>query len=291
MTKEATIIDGKKISQSILANLKTEIEKDQAQGFKPAKLAIILVGDNPASQIYVQNKIRAALNVGIETTLKQFDTDLTEIELLAEISRLNKEAEISGIIIQLPLPYHIDKAKIIMQVDPDKDVDGFHPINIGLLYSPFEHNFVPCTAIGCLTLIKSVISDLQGKNVVVIGRSNIVGRPLAALLIKEDCTVTICHSKTRALQEITLKADIVISAVGIPRYLTKEYFNKNAIVIDVGINRILENEKNILVGDVDFEEVKNHVRYITPVPGGVGPMTVAYLLVNTYNASIKQRNK
>ncbi len=289
MIKEAIIIDGKEISEIILADLKAKIENDKKQEFRPAKLAIILVGDDPASTIYVQNKIRAALRVGILTELKQFDSDLPEQVLLTEVSRLNNDPEISGIIIQLPLPDHIDKAKVIMAVHPDKDVDGFHPINIGLLYSPFEHGFVPCTARGCLALIKSCVDDLAGKNVVVIGRSNIVGRPLAALLLKEDCSVTICHSKTKDLQSITSRADIVVSAMGRPQFLTKEYFNSNAVVIDVGINRLVSENKCTMVGDVDFQSVKDHVKYITPVPGGVGPMTVAYLLVNTYIASLKYR--
>ena len=209
--------------------------------------------------------------------------------LLSEVSQLNNDPEISGIIIQLPLPNHIDKAKVIMAVHPDKDVDGFHPINIGLLYSPFENGFVPCTARGCLALIKSCVGDLAGKNVVVIGRSNIVGRPLAALLLKEDCSVMICHSKTIDLASITSRADIVVSAIGRPKFLTKEYFNSNAVVIDVGINRLVLDNKCTMVGDVDFQSVKDHVKYITPVPGGVGPMTVAYLLVNTYMASLKHR--
>lgn len=289
MIKEAIIIDGKEISEIILADLKAKIENDKQQEFRPAKLAIILVGDDPASTIYVQNKIRAALRVGILTELKQFDSDLPEKVLLSEVSRLNNDPEISGIIIQLPLPDHIDKAKVIMAVHPDKDVDGFHPINIGLLYSPFENGFVPCTARGCLALIKSCVDDLVGKNVVVIGRSNIVGRPLAALLLKEDCSVMICHSKTRDLASITSRADIVVSAIGKPKFLTKEYFNSNAVVIDVGINRLFLENKYTMVGDVDFQSVKDHVKYITPVPGGVGPMTVAYLLVNTYMASLKHR--
>jgi len=287
--KEAIIIDGKEISEIILADLKAKIENDKQQGFRPAKLAIILVGDDPASTIYVQNKIKAALRIGILTELKQFDSDLPEKVLLSEVSQLNNDPEISGIIIQLPLPNHIDKAKVIMAVHPDKDVDGFHPINIGLLYSPFENGFVPCTTRGCLALIKSCVGDLAGKNVVVIGRSNIVGRPLAALLLKEDCSVMICHSKTIDLASITSRADIVVSAIGRPKFLTKEYFNSNAVVIDVGINRLVLDNKCTMVGDVDFQSVKDHVKYITPVPGGVGPMTVAYLLVNTYMASLKHR--
>ncbi len=286
MIKEAIIIDGKKIADSILVDLKAKIESGKKEGVKPAKLAIIVVGDNPASNIYVKNKMKAAVRVGIEASLQKFDKDIPEKTLLQEIDNLNKDQEISGIIVQLPLPASISIAKIIKSIDPSKDVDGFHPVNVGLLFSPHENGFVPCTARGCLALIKSCCPVLTGKNIVVIGRSNIVGRPLAALLLKEDCTVTIFHSKSVNLKEITQKADIVISAVGKPRFLTKDYFNKNAIVIDVGINRVESADKCELVGDVDFQNVKENVKYITPVPGGVGPMTVAYLLVNTYAAKL-----
>ncbi len=286
MIKEAIIIDGKKIADSILIDLKVKIDKDRLDGAKAAKLAIILVGNDPSSSIYVQNKIKAAARVGIETSLHEFDKNITEKQILQQIQYLNEDKEVSGIIVQLPLPNIISKSKIINSINPGKDVDGFHPINVGLLFSPYENGFVPCTARGCLELIKSCSPDLSGKNIVVIGRSNIVGRPLAALLLKEDCSVTICHSKTVNLQEITKRADIVISAVGNPRFLTKDYFNKSAIVIDVGINRVISEDKCELVGDVDFKEVKENVKYITPVPGGVGPMTVAYLLVNTYAAKV-----
>lgn len=286
MIKEATIIDGKKMSNKILADLKIKIDQAKKAGSSPAKLAIILVGDDPASSIYVQNKIKAAARVGIKTCLQKFEDNILEKELLDEIQSLNKDKSVSGIIVQLPLPQHISKLKVIKSIDPSKDVDGFHPVNVGLLYSPYKHGFVPCTARGALELIKSCCPILTGKNVVVIGRSNIVGRPLAALLLKEDCTVTICHSKTINLQDITKQADIVISAVGKPGFLTKDYFNKNAVVIDVGITRDQSGDKPGLMGDVDFENVRKHVKYITPVPGGVGPMTVAYLLVNTYAAKI-----
>lgn len=290
MIKEAIIIDGKKISEQILSDLRLQIDEDSKQGISHAKLAIILVGDNPASKIYVQNKIKAATKVGILTELKSFDDDVHEEILIKEIERLNNDDEVSGIIIQLPLPSHINKSRVIMAINPSKDVDGFHPINVGLLYSPYEHGFVPCTARGCLELIKFCLDDLTGKDVVVIGRSNIVGRPLAALLLKEHCSVTICHSRTKNLSKITSKADIVISGVGNPKFLTKDYFNPDAIVIDVGINRVTSENKYELVGDVDFQEVKDKVKYITPVPGGVGPMTVAYLLVNTYAAKFGRKN-
>ncbi len=289
MLKNAIIIDGKKIANDILADLKAKINKDRELGLAEAKLSIFLVGNNIASRIYVENKIRAARNVGINTELIEFDEDIPEKVLLSEIDNKNQDKDVSGIIVQLPLPKQIDKSKIIFAISPKKDVDGFHPLNLGLLYSPFDHMFVPCTAMGCLKLIRSCVDDLTGKNVVVIGRSNIVGRPLAALLLKEHCSVMICHSYTNNLKEITSRADIVISAVGKAKFLTKEYFNTNCLVIDVGINRALKDEKVELVGDVDFDDVVNHVSYITPVPGGVGPMTVAYLLVNTYTACVNQR--
>lgn len=286
--KEAVIIDGKKISSEILADLKIKIEDYKKLSNKSVKLAIILVGNDSASKIYVHNKIKAAARVGILTHLQEFEDTISQDDLLKEISILNKDPDISGMIVQLPLPEHIDKSKILSAIDPKKDVDGFHPHNVGLLYNPYENGFVPCTARGCLTLIKSCINNLSGKNAVIIGRSNIVGRPIAALLLKEDCTVTICHSKTKNLESFTSKADIVIAAVGVPKLLTKKYFNANALVIDVGINR-LESPDGMskLVGDVDFDEVKNVVQYITPVPGGVGPMTVAYLLVNTFMACVR----
>lgn len=284
MIKEAIIIDGKKISKQILADLKSKIDEDNKLLNTPPKLAIILVGDDPVSGIYVKNKIKAANKVGMLTELRNFDSNVSENLLLREIKKLNEDAQVSGIIIQMPLPPHIDKLKVIMAVDFRKDVDGFHPINLGLLYSPYKHGFVPCTALGCLQLIKHCTEDLVGKNAVIIGRSNIVGRPLAALLLKEHCSVTICHSRTKNLAAITSKAEIVISAMGNPKFLTKEYFNSNAIVIDVGINRVMSQNKCELIGDVDFQAVKDRVKYITPVPGGVGPMTVAYLLMNTYAA-------
>lgn len=282
MIKEAIIIDGKKISDSILADLKAKIAEHKVS----AKLAIILVGDDPASHIYVKNKMRAAEKVGIKTELKHFDASIEEQKLLSEIAALNADKEISGMIVQMPLPNHISKFKVINALDPKKDVDGFHPLNLGMLYSPYEHRIVPCTARGCLELIKNCEEEIAGKNVVIIGRSNIVGRPLAALLLKEDCSVTICHSRTKNLADITSRADIVVSAVGNPQFLTAEYFNENAIVIDVGINRLELDGSYKLVGDVDFDAVRHKVKYITPVPGGVGPMTVAYLLVNTYSVLI-----
>jgi methylenetetrahydrofolate dehydrogenase (NADP+)/methenyltetrahydrofolate cyclohydrolase len=289
--KEATIIDGKNIAGQILSDLKQEIAEFYAgKGVRP-KLAIILVGNDPASKIYVTNKIKAAKTVGIDIELRGFDDTISEGKLLKEIKDLNSDREVSGIIVQLPLPKHISRAAVVAAIDPDKDVDGFHPLNVGRLYSGIDGGgFTPCTAIGCLELIKRSEPNLQGKHAVVIGRSNIVGRPLAALLLKEHCTVTICHSKTTDLAKITSKADIVISAVGKPKFLTAEYFNSESIVIDVGINRLSYEDGYKLIGDVNFDNVKNKVKYITPVPGGVGPMTIAFLLMNTYKAMLLQYN-
>lgn len=278
------IIDGKKISNSIIENLKLEYDKYLGLGGVPVCLAIILVGDNPASKVYIQNKQRSASFVGMQTRLIELPNNIAENELLGIIDSLNIDVTISGIIVQLPLPNHIDKQKVITKISADKDVDGFHPLNLGYLYGPDSNKFVPCTALGCLELIKSCTKELRGKHVVVIGRSIIVGRPLAALLLKEDCTVTICHSATKNLSNITKQADIVVSAIGKPKYLTKEYFSPQSIVIDVGISRIKINGEMKLCGDVDFADVSDYVSYITPVPGGVGPMTVAYLLVNCFRA-------
>lgn len=274
------IINGKNIASSILEDLKIECTRLTNGAIVPL-LSIVLVGDNAASKVYISNKIKAASFVGIRTRLIQLKSDISEKNLLDQIERLNADNDVSAIIVQLPLPSHISKSKIIESINPNKDVDGFHPINIGRLYSGKKGSFVPCTALGCLELIKASKISLPGKNVVMIGRSIIVGRPLAALLLNEDCTVTICHSKTQNLKSITQNADIIISAIGIAKYLTRGYFSKKAVVIDVGISRIKIDGEYKICGDVDFENVKNYVSYVTPVPGGVGPMTVAFLLANT----------
>lgn len=279
------IIDGKKISQSIIEKLKIEYVEYLIAGGKPACLAIILVGDDEASKIYIQNKRKAAAVVGMQTKLVELSIHIAQNELLEIIQGLNIDPAISGIIVQLPLPGHIDKQQVVNAISPSKDVDGFHPLNMGYLYGPESNKFVPCTALGCLDLIKSSMPKIAGKHAVVIGRSIIVGRPVAALLLKENCTLTICHSGTKNLAEITRQADIVVSAIGKPKYLTREYFSPDSIVIDVGISRIEIDGEVKLCGDVDFDNVRDHVRYITPVPGGVGPMTVAYLLVNCFHAA------
>lgn len=292
MFKEAILIDGRYHANRLLEQLKKDIDHRKKENNLTAKLAIILVGSDPASIIYVRNKINAAKKIGVDTEFHNLAEDTTEKFLLSEIERLNKDETVSGIIVQLPLPSQISKEKVIKAIDPTKDVDGFHPLNVGLLYSGYGQGFIPCTALGCLELIKMTEPEISGKKVAIIGRSNIVGKPLAALLSKEDATVTLCHSKTKDLALITSSADIVVSAVGKPKFLTEEYFSAKAIVIDVGISRLASGDKENLVGDVDFETVKNKVAYITPVPGGVGPMTIAYLLHNTFEAMLKQsRNK
>lgn len=296
MFKEAVLIDGRYHADKILAQLKKKVEYQKEEYNRLASLAIILIGRDPASSIYIRNKVNAAKNIGIRTIVRDFDEHVTESLVLNEIARMNEDAAISGIIVQMPLPAHISKEKVINKIDPGKDVDGFHPFNVGLLYSGYTHGFIPCTARGCLELIKftgidPVTEDLSGKRVVIIGRSNIVGRPLAALLLQENATVTLCHSKTRDLAEITSASDIVVSAVGKPGFLGPEYFSEKAVVIDVGINRIGIEHKYRLIGDVDFPSVRKKVSYITPVPGGVGPMTVAYLLTNTFEAMLRQQIK
>ncbi|ADE30045.1 bifunctional 5,10-methylene-tetrahydrofolate dehydrogenase/ 5,10-methylene-tetrahydrofolate cyclohydrolase [Rickettsia prowazekii str. GvV257] len=275
------IIDGKALANEILADLKLEIQGFKEKTKTSPKLAIVLVGDNPASMIYVKNKIKNAHQVGIDTLLVNLSTNIYTDDLILKINELNLDKGISGIIVQLPLPSSIDENKILSAVLPSKDSDGFHPLNVGYLHSGINQGFIPCTALGCLAVIKKYAPNLNGKDAVIVGRSNIVGKPLSALLLQENCSVTICHSKTCNLSSITSKADIVVVAIGSPLKLTAEYFNPEAIVIDVGINRISHNK---IAGDVDFENVKSKVKYITPVPGGIGPMTIAFLLKNTVKA-------
>lgn len=291
MLKEGILINGKYYADLILEKLKKSIESQKKKNNLVAKLAIILVGSDPASAIYVRNKINAARKVGIDTKLNNFEENISEKILLSEILRMNLDSSISGIIVQLPLPKRISKEKVINAIDPAKDVDGFHPFNVGILNSGYSCGFIPCTARGCLELIKLTQVNLEGKNVAIVGRSNIVGKPLADLFTTEDATVTLCHSKTTNLASITANADIVVTAIGKPQFFSSEYFSPRATVIDVGINRISSEGNYKLVGDVDFESVKNKVSYITPVPGGVGPMTIAYLLTNTFEAMMRNKNK
>jgi len=273
------IIDGKKIAKHLREQLKKEIEQLPATNIKPG-LAVILIGDDAASQIYVKNKEKFANEIGINSKVLRFDSSIKEADLIQTIQQLNDDKAVHGILVQLPLPRHIDPKKIINEIIPSKDVDGFHPINVGNLSSGNDA-LIPCTPYGCYLLLKEIISNFTGMNTVIIGRSSINGKPMAQLLLKENCTVTITHSKTKNLKEICLQADILIAAAGNARMVKADWVNKDCIVIDVGINRIEEDGKIKIVGDVDFENIKDKVKAITPVPGGVGPMTISCLLSNT----------
>ncbi len=270
------IIDGKKQAEIIRNEIKKEISDLKKKSGKTPSLTVILIGDYAPSLIYVKNKEKSAREVGINSEIIRYSKNVSEKDILEKIEELNKNDQISGILVQLPLPSQISKEKIINAINPSKDVDGFNPINVGNLSSGYN-SIVPCTPLGCLLLIKNIESNLAGKHAVIIGRSNLNGKPMAQLLLKENCTVTIVHSKTKDLQNECLKADILVAAVGVPNLIKKDWVKKNAIVIDVGINKVGEK----IVGDVNFDELKENVKAITPVPGGVGPMTIACLLKNT----------
>ena len=270
------IIDGKKEAQLLRNEVKTEIESLKSKNNKVPGLTVILIGDFAPSQIYVKNKEKNAKEVGINSEVVKYSKDVSEQEVLKKIKELNNNEAVSGILVQLPLPPQINKEKIINAINPLKDVDGFHPINVGNLSSGYNAT-VPCTPLGCLLLIKKIEPNLSGKHAVIIGRSNLNGKPMAQLLLKENCTVTIVHSKTKDLKIECLKADILVAAVGVPNLVKGDWVKKDAIVIDVGINKVGDK----IVGDVDFDNVKDKVIAITPVPGGVGPMTIACLLKNT----------
>lgn len=281
----AHIIDGKSIAKQIRDNLKNKIGINNST-ISPT-LAVILVGDNEASQIYVRNKKKAADEVGINCQIFELSSSIGENALLEVIEQLNTDENIHGIIVQLPLPKHIDALKILSKINPLKDVDGFSPYNAGLLSYNDQKAFISATPKGILELLKSTGTELAGKHAVIIGRSNIVGKPVSMLLLNNDCTVTITHSKTKEIASILRTADIVIAACGQAKLVKSDWIKEGAIIIDVGINR--ENGK--LCGDVDFENVKEKVSYITPVPGGVGPMTIAMLLSNTHEAFCLQKNQ
>ena len=270
------IIDGKKQAEIIRNEIKKEISDLKKKSGKTPSLTVILIGDFAPSLIYVKNKEKSAREVGINSEIIRYPKNVSEKDILEKIEELNKNDEISGILVQLPLPSQISKEKIINAINPSKDVDGFNPINVGNLSSGYD-SIVPCTPLGCLLLIKKIESNLAGKHAVIIGRSNLNGKPMAQLLLKENCTVTIVHSKTNDLQNECLKADILVAAVGVPNLIKKDWVKKSAIVIDVGINKVGEK----IVGDVNFDALKDNVKAITPVPGGVGPMTIACLLKNT----------
>ncbi len=270
------LIDGKKEAANLREDLKKEVSHLKTKYNKVPGLTVILIGDLAPSQIYVRNKERSAKEVGLKSEVIKYPDNVEEIEILNKIDELNKDHTVSGILVQLPLPKHINKKKVIEAIIPEKDVDGFHPVNVGNLSSGYESS-IPCTPLGCYLLIKKVEPNLSGKKAVIIGRSNLNGKPMTQLLLKENCTVTITHSKTKDLKGECLKGDVVVAAVGIPELVKGDWIKKDSIVIDVGINK---TEKGI-VGDVAFEEVSKIAKAITPVPGGVGPMTIACLLKNT----------
>ena len=289
--KKATIIDGKEFSsrtnQSLLPYVELIVEKIG----RPPALAVILVGEDAASLVYVRNKVKQTKDAGMVSIEHQLSAETSEKTLLSLIDTLNKDDQIDGILVQLPLPDHINENSIINAIKPSKDVDGFSIPNVGLL-STSVSGLIPCTPLGCLLLLKSYVGDLSGKSAVIIGRSNIVGKPMAQLLLNENCTVTIAHSKTKNIEAVCKEADILVAAVGRPNFVKSEWVKKGAVVIDVGINRLPPegDKKGRLVGDVDFNSVSNVASAITPVPGGVGPMTIACLLRNTVTAACKRRN-
>ena len=270
------IIDGKREAEILKEEIKKEIISIKKKTSKVPGLVVILIGDLVPSQIYVKNKEKSSKEVGINSDVLQYSKDVTEEEILKKIKELNNDINVSGILVQLPLPDQISKEKIINSIDPSKDVDGFSPINVGKLASGYNA-IVPCTPQGCLLLVKKVEKNLSGKHAVIIGRSNLNGKPIAQLLLKENCTVTITHSRTKNLKDECLKADILIAAVGVANLVKKDWVKNGSVIIDVGINKLGDK----IVGDVSFEEVKDKVKAITPVPGGVGPMTIACLLKNT----------
>lgn len=277
----AKIIDGKAVASQIREEIAQQVAALKRERPVPPGLAVILVGDDPASQVYVRSKERQAQEAGFKSVAYRRPSDISEEQLITLIEGLNEDPTIDGILVQLPLPAHIDEAVVINAISPAKDVDGFHPINVGRLMTG-EPSLLPCTPFGCLTLLKRTLGDLSGLDAVVVGRSNIVGKPMAALLLRENCTVTVAHSRTRNLPEVCRRADILVAAVGKPGFVKAEWIKPGATVIDVGINRVpTEDGGSRLVGDVDFAAAAEVAGAITPVPGGVGPMTIAMLLRNT----------
>jgi methylenetetrahydrofolate dehydrogenase (NADP+)/methenyltetrahydrofolate cyclohydrolase len=276
----AQLIDGNALSKQLRAQVAADTVKLKAQGLTPG-LAVVLVGDNQASQVYVRNKVKACEDAGLHSVLEKYEINMTEAELLARVEALNNDDSIHGILVQLPLPAHIDAQKVIEAISPAKDVDGFHIASAGALMTGMS-GFWPCTPYGCMKMLESIGYQLKGKHAVVIGRSNIVGKPMALMLLQQNATVTICHSGTKDLKAMTLQADVIVAAVGKRNVLTADMVKPGAVVLDVGMNR---NDEGKLCGDVDFEGVKEVASYITPVPGGVGPMTITMLLVNTLESA------
>ena len=279
------IIDGKKTSKLLREELKKKVSKLKSTYNAVPGLTVILVGEDPPSKIYVKNKEKSAIEVGINSEVIRYADNVEEKVVLNKIKELNKNEKVSGILVQLPLPKHIDKRKVIETIDPKKDVDGFHPVNVGNLSSGYDST-IPCTPLGCYLLIKDTEKNLNGKHAVIIGRSNLNGKPMTQLLLKENCTVTITHSKTKDLKAECKRADIIVAAVGRAKLVKADWIKKDAIVIDVGINKTDSG----LVGDVDFNEVSKVAKAVTPVPGGVGPMTIACLLSNTIECFKKTRS-
>ncbi len=285
----ARIIDGKAFAERLRARIGAEVARlKAAHGLTPG-LSVVLVGEDPASQVYVRNKGAATETAGMASDTHRLPTETGEAELLALVARLNADPAVHGILVQLPLPAHIDAARVIESISPAKDVDGFHLINVGKLHAGMKDALVPCTPQGCILLLRDALGSLDGKRAIVVGRSNIVGKPMASLLLAENCTVTIAHSRTRDLAAECARADIVVAAVGRPEMVRGDWIGPGAAVIDVGINRVPgEGGKSRLVGDVAFAEAVKRAGFITPVPGGVGPMTIACLLRNTLIAACRQ---
>lgn len=282
---EAKIIDGKQIAASVRADVAAEVARLQKEhGLKPG-LAVVLVGEDPASKVYVANKAKQTVEVGMNSWEHRLPAETSEADVLALVDQLNNDPACHGILVQLPLPKHINAEKVLNSINPDKDVDGFHPVNVGRLWVG-ERALVPCTPTGSVILAKSVLPSLSGLDAVVIGRSNIVGKPVAALLLRENCSVTIAHSRTKNIEDVVKRADLVVAAVGIPEMVKASWIKPGATIIDVGINRVpSENGKTKLVGDVAYDECAKVAGAITPVPGGVGPMTIACLLRNAAQAA------
>ena len=280
----STVINGRELADQMQAEIQKDVEKMTQQGIQPG-LVVLLVGENPASQTYVRNKERAAAKIGILSKVEKLPETISEEELLAEIDKYNQDSRFHGILVQLPLPKHIDEEKILLAIDPKKDVDGFHPMNLGRLFVG-KPEMIPCTPYGIMKRFEAYDIDLTGKRAVVIGRSNIVGKPMAQLLLMKNATVTIAHSKTEHLAEVAKEADILVVAIGRGHFVTKEFVKPGAVVIDVGMNR---NQEGKLIGDVAFDEVSEIASYITPVPKGVGPMTITMLMYQTVEAAKKQK--
>lgn len=280
----STVINGRELADQMQAEIQKDVEKMTQQGIQPG-LVVLLVGENPASQTYVRNKERAAAKIGILSKVEKLPETISEEELLAEIDKYNQDSRFHGILVQLPLSKHIDEEKILLAIDPKKDVDGFHPMNLGRLFVG-KPEMIPCTPYGIMKMFEAYDIDLTGKRAVVIGRSNIVGKPMAQLLLMKNATVTIAHSKTEHLAEVAKEADILVVAIGRGHFVTKEFVKPGAVVIDVGMNR---NQEGKLIGDVAFDEVSEIASYITPVPKGVGPMTITMLMYQTVEAAKKQK--